>query len=621
MTNTNLAARIEKKSPFSATIIDDAFEKSPSPRDLADADFDAFATGLEDDHSALEQLVEILGVQVQPRDIYSYLHDEAFVVALWNAKDSAVELGGLCKELFNQYQVAQAERQSSLQSLIATLEGAGVAVEKMGREGVSNFGLQSKIIFVDYYLESGQTQVELDERLKNIRCRIESIPAGERPALILMSSREVSVEEQKEFRYKSNVLAGQFRFVAKGRLREAGAEVLVHEILDHLHLVSHVDLLVSGWSDLVRSSIDEFERDIKSLDIPDYYALQRLRLDEEGVSLGTYLLWVYTQYFQSVVERNKKVREIFSGISDVDLSDSPPVAFAPSRELSQIYQNLVFTSLRGDCQPIGKPHSVDMAGLAQFSLGDVFITQPLPPRRENIMGCIPMLVVTPECDLVRPKPWQTVVLLRGQFWRKERISWPVDPEEYEFFVFGGEEFVIKWDYKSVHSETIASLSEKLCNGELLHVSRMRSIYALKQQRRMAAQLTRVGTEVPMHEYVPYVADFYFRTEAKRCVHSLRVGPNDGGVYIQFGKSKSQVIFMPEAVDRILECAEADGVNADTKAALASVSFMRELRKGILLDANQKSCFLNNSLVVLRVGNAVPTQLDRQLRVQINLYRS
>ncbi|MDH4697553.1 hypothetical protein [Pseudomonas aeruginosa] len=620
MTMMNLAARIEEKTPFFATIIDDAFEVNPSPRDLVDADFDAFATGLEDELSALEQLSELIGENLQPGDVHNYFHDAEFIKTLWGAKESAAELGELCRGLFNQYQVAQSERLSSLASLIRTLEGSGITVERLGRAGVSSFSLQSKVIFVDYYLENGQTPAELDERLRSIRRRIESIPAGERPALILMSSRDVGLDEQKDFRYKSNVLAGQFRFVAKGRLREAGVEVLVHEVLDHLQLVSHVDLLVSGWSELVRSSIEGFERDIRSLDIPDYYALQRLRLDEEGVSLGTYLLWVYTQYFQSVLERNEKVREIFSKISSVDLSASPPVALSPSAELSQIYQNLVFTSIRGDCQPIGKPHSVDQSGLAQFSLGDIFITQPLPPRYEDIIGCVPMLLVTPECDLVRPKPWQTVILLSGQFRRKEQVVWPVDPEEFELFVFNGEEFVIKWNYNSVISETIASLSGKIFNGELLHVSRMRSIYALKQQRRMAAQMTRVGTEVPLHEYVPFVADLYFRTEGKKCAFSLRLSSSEGGVYIQYGKSKSQVIFMPDAVDRILECAEAEGVTQETKSALISVSFMRELRKGVLLDGGAKSLELNGGSVILKMTSSPPAQLDKQLRVQINLYR-
>lgn len=560
-----------------AVILDDAYDEVPELRDLDPEWIQAFSTAIEDSDDALVQINALLELEILPQTIAANLTD-ARVAALWGRKDGGDALATALEELFSPFISRRASQLVHVEAIQKILEAQlKVKVERKGRRERDSLPQTAKIWFIDYYLFENAGAADLQEHIRNIKSQWENIAGGKRPILILTSSRPVTARDQQAFRDQANIFAGQFRFEQKAKLVDAlNLQLLLTELIDQYALAAEIDQILESWSKVLRECNDSFAKSIRGLDVVDYQALRRLRLDADGVTLGAYLMWVYTQHYLSLVEAHTATGAAVKSLSKIDFDRAPTVALVPTLEMAKIYHSLVFSSLRSDWTPIDSEMEKDKEGMAVISLGDVLIRkeppQPKPPKTHGINPAaaapvaptqasaapvvaiaaeppaqaavvadqaakdvldvasanaeghheaapeppvlvdVPYLVMNPACDLVRRPPDASVILIRGQFARKATLEWPVDPEEYELIVVDGDERVLSWQHKDIVTIPYKDLSKALDEKTYRCVARMRPTYALKQQRVLMSTIGRVGTDVKMHEYRRYVCDVWFRTD-------------------------------------------------------------------------------------------------------------
>jgi hypothetical protein len=253
---------------------------------------------------------------------------------------------------------------------------------------------------------------------------------------------------------------------------------------------------------------------------------------------------------------------------------------------------------------------------------------PPPAELQAETRPVPYLVMNPDCDLVRRTEDASVILVRGRFQKKHELQWPVNPEKHELIVIDEEERVLSWEYKAITSVPYQQLSAELEAGVYRCVARMRSIYALKQQRALATVLGRVGTEVPPHVYEAYCGDVFFRGAGKNCTKVVTFSVGSEAVVLAGGREGQghQLFFLPDAIETLRTAAKGAEVHAETRAVFDDLTILRFLRGPIDLDKDDKPTFPGNEerLVIKfpaltkRDGNK---QLEGKARVLFNLFRS
>jgi len=606
--------------------VDDAYDEEPVSGNLSYEDLQAFGTELEDSEDALAELERCIGKTLNPSDAIVELDNDVLVTSLWQMRNANQVLSPILTNLFSRFVRLQAEKVRSLNVLNTTLgTEIGLQITTLGKRNLDQIPETAKILFIDYYLTDNQNAIELNENLKLIKEQIGRHLLGQKPMVVLMSSREISPTEQKEFRMGADVLAGQFRFVNKTELEDVlSIKLLLNELIDHYPLASQIEQTIGMWETILNDAKESFCKNIKSLDVADYQAIQRLRLDEEGISLGAYATWIYSTYFQSLVEGHETMQKAVSKLSSIDFETKPPVSIVPSREIAEIYQSLVFSQLRIDGFPLSHYLQVDENETVPIALGDLFIEV----ADSQVANAIPspLLVVTPECDLARRNPDQTVILLVGTLKKKIDVSWPVNPEKFELFIFNNIEYVVSWDYKSIKTRTHYELSRQLIDGEIKHIARMRSLYALKQQHFLTSHIARVGTEVPPHEYEAYTGIVFFRGSGTSIVHQYSFEVGSDLIYLIHGKTCRHLTFLPEAIERLRTEARRDEVVEGTREVLNDINVLRMLRGPIDVNKEYQPTYSddeNRILIKISKGDSpvkVPMQINSTYRMQINLHR-
>ena len=253
-----------------------------------------------------------------------------------------------------------------------------------------------QVLFLDYYLDPGGASVstaggngERNARSESLELLRDVIEGDEIPAIVLMSSHDISDVDEYRHQTDKQILSLRLHFLKKQMVRREGMSIAVdHDAADALLDTSQGYLFgqvlqqaLSQWKVGAHNALTSFMRHIGDLHVKDFAYLLRFRLREEGQCLSEYLEWLFGEYLKGLIEREVNWQHAsFSSLDDShDVVEKIEGAFeGPSARIAQIFHNIRVNSHR-------------LTTRREYQLGDLYA---------EIVGHGIRAVITPDCDLV-----------------------------------------------------------------------------------------------------------------------------------------------------------------------------------------------------------------------------
>lgn len=413
----------------------------------------------------------------------------------------------------------------------------------------------AELIFVDFYLDKDLSATENTFSAKSIEAKKRSLArlkevigekkAKESPSVILMSSHQVKSEAEK-FREEigtGKVFASRFGFIEKTQVTksdngtitiaaEAGNTLL--DIIQSFEFGRALTNSLEAWLDGAGKAVDKVRTDIDALSLKDFAYLVRFRLAEENVGLEEYLEWFFGECLLDAVSANI-TREMPSAdppLNRISAAKRIEGAFdGPTEKVAELYHRVRLEEPRPGRQ-------------AYFRLGDVYCLGAGKPKQIAA-------VMTPDCDLIirdgrRPSP--SLLLVHGTL---KAFDAP-DASIADFVILDGKPYNITWNTKELSTHPFdAWPAPGMSDDERRYIGTLRPLYAQELQRRVLADLGRVGLSVA--PAIGLTAAVKISVKEASGKKKEIISPSDvlkGPVYIvpsRGGNDKTKVIFRRQFV--------------------------------------------------------------------------
>jgi hypothetical protein len=413
----------------------------------------------------------------------------------------------------------------------------------------------AELIFVDFYLDKDLSATENTFSAKSIEAkkrsltRLKELLGGKEtkqsPSVVLMSSHKVKSEAEK-FREEigtGKVFASRFGFIEKTQVTkddngtitiaaEAGNTLL--DIIQSFEFGRALTNSLEAWLTGAGKAIDKVRTDIDGLSLKDFAYLVRFRLAEENVGLEEYLEWFFGECLLDAVSTNIE-REIAGGeppLNRISAAKRIEGAFdGPTEKVAELYHRVRLEEPR-----VGRQ--------AYFRLGDVYCLETGKPKRIAA-------VMTPDCDLIerdgrRPSP--SVLLVHGTV---KPFDAP-DASIADFVILDEKPYNIIWNTKELSTQPFDTWpAPGTSDEERRYIGTLRPLYAQELQRRVLADLGRVGLSVaPAIGLTAAVTISIKETSGKKKQLEIESDVLKGPVYIipsRGGNDKSKVLFRRQFV--------------------------------------------------------------------------
>jgi hypothetical protein len=375
-----------------------------------------------------------------------------------------------------------------------------------------------ELIFVDYFLDPGDRVEHSLELAAQVGERIAAAYKGEKPLVVLMSSKDsIDALKKSNFIEKAGLLGGLFHFVPKSELKRTSAffiklAILVRSKQDGKRVQEFIEELDKG----VTNSVQEFRRRISALSLEDYGYMQQLSLQGEGMALGDYLLWLFGIYFSSSLmkaaskQKAEMDRTVFSKMPDADGAPSKDFvdlfALAVSEEVPELgaHPRLGITDAKRISWSAPDPHFGDI-------FTDVAITKAY-------------MIITPECDLIyAPEleanryadPEQAVLMIPGSMAESGGLNHVCKGIETSLVQVGNKRYIITWELKKALISTMQGLREFLENRQMKRKARLKHPFSAWVQMAFLSDMTRVPVPVGPPIVDPIGATIHYEIAGER----------------------------------------------------------------------------------------------------------
>ena len=492
-------AAIEKGEIRKVVVIDDAFD----PPSLNDSVAGEFLELLEGDKNAA--VLKKAGISAEEA--------EAAREAIASTEYSADELQIVIAKIYSRYvekfddrfdpagsfSVLKGDNLRRVRPLLRLLAKCNkVSVTRIGSDA-SNLDfstLKPDVIFVDYYLDASLSsdaepvaevgQAARKGALDMLRQVLNDKP-GFGPSVMLMSSHSVRKEAdafRKEIREEKKVFASRFHYLSKEELdeEEDGSIKISGDAVDALLDIAQrhkfagaLEQALTEWKEgLDQASATVWDM-ITEMELKDFAYLARFRLADEGQPLSDYLEWFFGEVLidgiaQSVKWSDRSFKTLDEGAQKNKPGSQIEGAFdGPTTRIADLYYrtrvNLRTTRRDSD-----------------FRTGDLFTNKDRPDEL--------LATVTPDCDLVLRKNKRKAKRLTVVAGALQSIDAP-ESSVADFFMKGRKPVNIAWDAKDIRTLEF----DEIGNDGHKHVGTLRPLYAYELQRRVLADLGRIGLAV------------------------------------------------------------------------------------------------------------------------------
>ena len=456
---------------------------------------------------------------------------------------------------------------ADLRPLYALLRKCGDAVE-VKTSGLEN-GLGSyrefkpQVLFLDYYLRDdvpaeGEISRYIATRARNASLDlliqlIKNSDVEGIPAVVLMSSRPVrNIKQYRHSAGEQQLLSLRFQFLKKRSIAQRNGEIDVdRDAVDALLDISqgyefgkNLQQALVQWKKGAESALSNFMQEVSDFDIKDFAYLLRFRLREEGQSLGDYLEWFFGESLKGFVEENVDWSHTsFSKLDNNKNEEMIEGAFdGPSNLIARFFHLIRINK------------NDDLAN-CNYRLGDLYAQT----RKRKIWA-----VITPDCDLVvrngqiRAK---SILTIGGTLDTFDKETSSAD----DFFIDGRRYYSIRWNPKDLQTFAIYG-EESIQNMENVEfLGTLRPQYAQEVQRRVLADLSRVGLPVApaFGMNVPVVVRIQSGTNYKDFVQWEMTSPAFATIIFPRAGQKggSRILlrrnFLNELIDHLIEIGPND----------------------------------------------------------------
>jgi len=487
-------------------IIDDAFDDSPYPGDLAPQLWARFFDDMNDADEAL--LTEGYGTPIAEAEGSELQRDPKFVKSVWESRDSL----SAAEPLFEDYARERSRKLADLAPLQTLISELDLECKTFGREG-SNGVVEAQIVFLDLFLGF----VESDEAVNAAIARLKEIMARRRanpPIVVLLSHNPSLLELGPRVRDQGELLGCQFRMLRKADLKDR--QTVTEEIYDLVR--SHPDALklnsfINAWGTALDETKSAFLASVRTWDLVDYANTHALRLQAEKEPVGDYALDLLDQHLHAKLEGDKALVLAAKDLNTIAWDTYPAAQFMPSAESDDmmdglVFQNVVRTDAEGEIDAPDKVH-----------LGDVFMAPPQPARMRagRVLAPAPTtrdvyIVLTQACDLQHGSAEQ-LLLMHGRARPYGKLSAEKSPGlTTQIMKVGPDKYTVDWNPLGPEAWSLKDLRRRLKAG-FTRVRRFRIQYALQLQQNFIGKLGRVGLPTELPERLPVSINVWLRLKS------------------------------------------------------------------------------------------------------------
>jgi hypothetical protein len=349
------------------------------------------------------------------------------------------------------------------------------------------------VVFLDYYLNGGETDGERAERIASeIQARRQ---ADRRQQLVLMSSRERVRDMRTAFRQRAGIVGPAFAFVAKKDLDERW------KVRAHLEMLSraipHADALgnyIQGLKRNVEAARDQLSTALDDLDIGDFAYIQRVALHEDGHPLGDYLSWLFSSHLTALAFEGD-LRSAQRDVDAMEFRDGPLSSAEPSINVVNLYHDALFARNLGKLEGHPRAQGSAFKDIPLVQLGDVFLDKARTAA---------VVVLSADCDLAfstakkrHPDPNRSVIIISGIPSSIKSESGRTGSAHTEGMMADAEVYRIDWHFETFRTVRLEDLVTVLKEQglDLENRDRLRSLYALKLQQEFGNHLLRIGPPI------------------------------------------------------------------------------------------------------------------------------
>jgi hypothetical protein len=365
--------RLQKVGITKALVIDDAFDL-PTLESVK-AKVPDFWAQVEAGAAALEELRRL-----KPDIDNPSLIDNDLIEVLWKQRDERGQLGTLLRDVLF---VAKLGDQTSLNSLMSFLASMEVEAIPLGSDQDAP-DETVKLIFIDYYLGAvGEASVTHSKgRARALYDR--PTESGDRPFVVLMSSRGEVSDAADMFRETSGLIRGLFGYVSK---QDFSNPERLHSHFASWALVLPARHKIQRFVETLEAALpkvtEEFLKYVRALGFEEYANIQLFCLQEEGHPLGDYMLGLYKSLLGHLLHRYPKVQELQRDLDAMEFDAFTPYQSIPSPELAEIY-GLAMTEPTSE---VGH-HPRQRAPTAALATASAAVVAPtaVPAARVNVGG-------------------------------------------------------------------------------------------------------------------------------------------------------------------------------------------------------------------------------------------
>lgn len=485
-----------------AHIIDDAFDDLPVTA-LIEEEAQGFLEAL--DETDFDSIGAVLGIQVPSEDqVRAALQELSTYQTLFRQRE---RLPPTCAPLFANFITSQESKLAQIQPLITLLEAQGVACHKFGAAYEVVGSPVPQLFFVDLRLQENTALVGPEDAVK-VYQKLTAVHAGCKPFVFLMSSLSTPLAARREdFRRTADLFQSEFEDIDKKIFED---ETELARVLGRYAKVMPQLAQMRGHMEAVQGAVAvatmNVMRELRALDLADYFVLYHNTTSVEKIGLGGYVVELLLEFLAHEVEGNEQVWELSKALDNLDIKTLPRSRFGLSFAAANIYS----ASMLHARKRLFAEEALG-TGPAQgyFYLGDIFfeakeLNEALPTRA--------LAVITPACDLVRPDRLKdrSVLLCEGSVRAVNPGTIPSGTDFLPSVVMHHpkdekKQLLIDWSKKKVHvwgdEERAKFADPEKCH--YVRVSRLRPLYAIQLQHAVTADLSRIGTQRPPSLLMPH----------------------------------------------------------------------------------------------------------------------
>lgn len=500
----NLKEQLAGRGILCAHIVDDAFDVLPSYGLTADAAQHVLEIASDQD---LETISETLGLDNIDEDaIRSKLQIAEDVQKLFAHRDKVS--AATAAAVFHPFDLDREGKTQQLQPLIDLLENSGVKCIPFGANYDPVGSDEPQLFFVDLKLKEGTTDVLRHEDAVRAYQALKAVHPECKPFVFLMSSLTLQLGAKRElFRRDADLFQSEFEGIDKAAFTNGDelARVLESYTKGRQQLATlrekmkHVELAVAEATNSVM-------RELRALDLADYFILYHNTTSIEKVNLGSYVIEMLLEFLAHEVEGQEQVWDLARGLDSLNLRELPRARFGMTLAAAKLYSA---NMLHSNAMLLAEDRMQRGPSQGYFFTGDIFIeAQALNlacPARAFV-------IVTPACDLARLEQLKgrSILLCEGSVSDMQLGSPLVSKDSLPLVVMPHPRdqdryIVVEWNKKKLHvwddSDRVKFAQAEQCS--FVRIGRLRPVYALQMQNAVTSDLSRIGTQRPPSALIPH----------------------------------------------------------------------------------------------------------------------